>query len=164
MEFKLNACGIDIVLKITQYHKPEDEDDYSFCNCSYSFSSGKWLNYSKNNDEIIACFELEYLIEKLQALLDDKLKRDESIELIEPDFSFDLKTKRDLRKDKSYEYIAEGFEIEDVSLCWNIHLWDEDGGLTDNFLSICLYRKDIEKLLEYLKKVKSCAQKKGMQK
>lgn len=154
MEFKLNAEGIKITLKIDGYKKVKNNDNPIFCLCSYSFESDNWLNYHKENDEILACEEIDFLIEELNNLLNDKIIDDKEIEFWEPDFTFKLIGKKDLRKDKNYTYIAKGFEIEDICLYWNVHFWDKaEGSLSENYLSICLYREDIEKLLAYLQSV-----------
>ena len=154
MEFKLNADGIKIALQINGYEKVKDVDNPIFCDCSYSFVSDSWLNYSKENDPILACDEIDYLVSKLNSLLNDEITNDEEIEFWEPDFTFKLIGKKDLRKDKKYIYIAKGFEIEDICLYWNVHFWNkEEGALSGNMLSICLFREDIEKLLSFLQSI-----------
>lgn len=153
MKLNLNVEGIAIELEIKEYKKTKKDDNPIFCECSYSFTSKNWLNYSKKDDQIIACDEVDFLFEKLKELVNDELINDEEIEFWEPDFSFELITKKDLRKDKRYTYIAKGFEITDICLKWFVHFWDEDGALSENYLCITLAREDINKLIDYLEDI-----------
>ena len=152
MEFILNAEGINISFEIKGYKKTKNRDDPDWCKCSCSFVSGTWLNYSIKNREVLACEEIEYLLDNLQKLLDGQLKEDLEIEFWEPDFSFELITEKDLRKDERHIYIAKGYEIADIEAYWCIHFWDE-GALTGNYLKINLGREDIIKLRDYLKEI-----------
>ena len=152
MEFILNAEGINISFEIKGYKKTKNKDNPQWCECSCSFASGTWLNYSIKNSEVLACEEIEYLLDNLQKLLDGQLKEDLKIEFWEPDFSFELITEKDLRKDERYTYIAKGYEIADIEAYWCIHFWDE-GALTGNCLKIWLGREDIIKLRDYLKEI-----------
>ena len=152
MKLILDAEGINISFEIKGYKKTKDRDDPDWCKCSCSFASNKWLNYSIENSEVLTCDEVEYLLENLQKLLNGQLKKDLEIEFIEPDFSFELITEKDLRKDERHIYIAKGYEIVDIKVYWCVHFWD-DGALTDNCLKICLDREEIVKLRDYLKKI-----------
>ena len=152
MELILDAEGINISFEIKGYKKEKNSDNPIWCKCSSSFISDSWLNYSIKNSEVLACDEVEYLFENLQKLLDGQLKEDLEIEFIEPDFSFELITEKDLREDDRYDYIAKGYEIVDIKVFWCVHFWD-DGALTDNYLKICLDREEIVKLRDYLKNI-----------
>ena len=152
MKLILDAEGINISFEIKGYKKTKDRDDPVWCKCSCSFVSNKWLNYSIENSEVLTCGEVEYLLENLQKLLNGQLKEDLEIEFIEPDFSFELITEKDLREDERYTYIAKGYEIADIEAYWCIHFWDE-GALTGNYLKIWLGREDIIKLRDYLKEI-----------
>lgn len=100
MNLQLDAQGINIYLKIKGY-KPSDSDtwDSQWCNCDFSFYSGTWLNYHKEDDEVLLSCEVEELADKLSQLLNDELSEQTEILCIEPDFIFTLFPKRDLRKD-----------------------------------------------------------------
>lgn len=148
----LDAEGINISFEIKGYKKVKNSDNPIWCKCSSSFVSDSCLHYSIKNSEVLACDEVEYLLENLQKLLDGQLKEDLEIEFIEPDFSFELITEKDLREDDRYDYIAKGYEIVDIKVYWCVHLWD-DGALTDNYLKICLGREEIVKLRDYLKNI-----------
>ena len=152
MKLILDAEGIKITFEIKNYRKTTNKDDPDWCECSYSFIAGKWLNYSGENEEVLTCDEIEYLLEEIEKLLNDQLESNKELEFIEPDFSFELVTKKDLRNDERYVYIAKGHEIVDINLYWCVHFWDE-GCLTDNSLRISLSREDIVKLRNYLKEI-----------
>ena len=152
MKFKLNADGINISFEIKGYKKTKNRDDPDWCKCSYSFVADKWLNYSGENEEVLACDEIEYLLEEIEKLLNDQLESDEELEFIEPDFSFELVTKKDLRNDERVIYVAKGHEIVDINMYWCVHFWDQ-GALTDNTLKISLFREDIVRLRDYLKEI-----------
>ena len=116
MKFILDAEGIKITFEIKNYRKTTNKDDPDWCECSYSFIAGKWLNYSGENEEVLTCDEIEYLLEEIEKLLNDQLESDEELEFIEPDFSFELVTKKDLRNDERVIYIAKGHEIVDIKV------------------------------------------------
>ena len=66
MELILDAEGINISLEIKGYKKEKNSDNPIWCKCSSSFVSGTWLNYSVKNSEVLACEEIEYLLDNLQ--------------------------------------------------------------------------------------------------
>ena len=70
---------------------------------------------------------------------------------MEPDFNFILNPKRDRRLDPKVVYVRPGCEMVDISVEWRVSFWFE--GLTANYLSVTLYRPDIERLLAYLRLV-----------
>ena len=152
MKLTIDAEGINISLEIKCFRKTKNKENERWCKCFCSFVSNTWLNYSIENDEVLTCDEIEYLLENLQKLLDGQLQEDLTIEFIEPDFSFELITEKDLRKDEKYAYILNGYEIFDISAYWCVHFWD-NGVLTDNSLKISLFREDLIKLRDYLKEV-----------
>ena len=154
MWFEIDATGIKIKLQINGY-RPTNKDnwDSEWCRCDFLFSSGNWLNYHKENKEILLASEVDILEEKLSKLLDNKLWEIEEMVCIEPDFIFKLYPQTDLREDPKYTYIQPGYEIQDVYLEWKIFFWD--GGLTDNYLTVTLYREEIESLRDYLSAVKN---------
>ena len=152
MWLKLNLDGIVLSLRIRQYQKVEDVNwDLTWCKTDFSFISEPWLNYSKENDEMLLAREVDDLAEVLEKLLTDQLSAPTEFACIEPDFVFELHPKEDLRKDPRYLYIRPGSEIADIDMEWKVFFWD--GGLTGNYLSVALARPDIECLLTYLKVV-----------
>ena len=149
MWFEIDAGGIRIKLRIRGY-RPSNKDnwDSEWCKCDFAFSSGDWLNYHKENDEILLSYEVEQLAKSLTELLANKLMEETEITCIEPDFIFKLFPKKDLRNDPKYIYVRPGCELQDIYLEWKIYFWD--GGLTDNFLTVTLDREEIIKLRDYL--------------
>jgi hypothetical protein len=149
MWFEIDAGGIRIKLRIRGY-RPSNKDnwDSEWCKCDFAFSSGDWLNYHKENDEILLSYEVEQLAKSLTELLANKLMEETEITCIEPDFIFKLFPQKDLRNDPKYIYVRPGCELQDIYLEWKICFWD--GGLTDNFLTVTLDREEIIKLRDYL--------------
>ena len=152
MDFRLDICGITVYLKIKGYEKSTKEDwDGQWCRCDFSFMSGDWLNYHKEDDEVLMSCEVEELYEALSKLLTDELPDIKEICCMEPDFNFILYPKRDLRNDSKYTYVKPGYEMADIYMEWKVFFWNE--GLTDNFLCVTFGREDIEKLRDYLSSV-----------
>lgn len=149
MWFEIDADGIKVKLQITGY-TPANKDnwDSEWCKCDFLFSSGEWLNYHKENDEVLLCCEIEELAESLTDLIDDKLSGDKEIICIEPDFIFKLYPKKHLRENPNYTYIQPGCEIQDAYLEWKIYFWNE--GLTNNYLTVTLDRDNMVKFRDYL--------------
>lgn len=149
MWFKLNLNGIVMNLRIKGYEPSEKEKwDYQWCDVDFSFVGESWLNYQRDNDEVLLSCEVEELAQALDDLLADRLLEVKTIECIEPDFNFILHPKRDLRNDPKYTYIQKGYEIADIYMDMKIFFWNE--GLTDNFLSITFDRTDLQYLRDYL--------------
>ncbi|MFS8541308.1 MAG: hypothetical protein LOD89_04375 [Tissierellales bacterium] len=152
MWFKLNLDGIIFKLKILNYLPSSTENwDSQWCKIDLSITSGNWLKYIINNDELLLASEVETLSDNLRKLLNDELYETTQIECIEPDFKFILYPKKDLRSDPKYIYVQEGYEIEDISMEWIVFLWN--GGLTNNYLSMAFDRNDIEYLYYYLEMI-----------
>ncbi len=57
----------------------------------------------------------------------------------------------DLTKNLEYTYVRPGSAKQDIYAEWRIYFWN--GGLTDNFLTITLDRKDIVAFRDFLRKV-----------
>ena len=149
MWFEIDASGIRIKLQVKGY-KPTNDDnwDSEWCKCDCLLSSGDWLNYHIENDEVLLSAEVETLAKAFTKLLDNKLTEVTEICCIEPDFVFKLFPQTDLRNDPKYTYIRHGCEIQDIYLEWKIYFWDE--GLTENYLTVTLYRDEIISLRDYL--------------
>lgn len=152
MWFECDIRGIKVKFKIHGY-KPTNNDnwDSNWCKCEFSLSSGNWLNYHMENAEVLLSSEVIALAEASNKLLDNKFSEEIEISCIEPDFVFKLYPQKDLRNDPKYTYIRPGYEIQDIYLEWRVYFWD--GGLTDNYLTITLGRKEIINLRDYLTSV-----------
>lgn len=154
MWFEIDASGIKIKLQINGYKPTNKENwDSEWCRCDFLFTSGDWLNYHKENDEVLLCSEIDELAETLTELLDNKILEEREILCIEPDFIFKLYPETDLRDNPQYTYIQPGYEIQDIYLEWRIYFWYE--GLTDNYLTITFNRDKIESFRDYLVLVRS---------
>lgn len=149
MFFRIDIDGIDIQLRIKGYSASKKQSrDSQWCNCDFVFRSSDWLNYHKEDNEVLLSCEVEELESELTNLLNGELNDIKEICCIEPDFVFTLYPKRDLRKDSKYVYIQPGSEIADIFMEWKVYFWHE--GLTDNFLTITFDRNDIICLRDYL--------------
>jgi hypothetical protein len=149
MHFYKDISGIDVYLKIKGYSTSTKDDwDCKWCKCDFMFKSGKWLNYHKEDDEVLLSSEVEDLKEYLTKLLNGELSEVYEFECMEPDFIFTLYPEKDLRDDQKYVYVQPGFEIEDIHMEWKIYFWSD--GLTDNFLTVTLDRSDIVEFRDYL--------------
>ena len=149
MWLKIDADGIKIKLQINGYKPTSEENWYSeWCRCSFLFSSGEWLNYHKEDDEILLCSEIDGLVENLTELLNNEISEEKELAYIEPDFVFKLYPQTDLRKNPKCTYVAPGHEIQDIDLEWRIYFCNE--GLTGNYLTVTLHRDEIERLRDYL--------------
>lgn len=149
MWFEIDASGINIKLQINGY-RPTNKDnwDSEWCRCDFLFSSGDWLNYHKENDEVLLASEVDELEEKLSKLLDNKLTESEEMVCIEPDFIFKLYPQTDLRENPEYTYVQPRYEIQDIYLEWKVFFWCD--GLTDNHLVVTLGRDEIKSMRDYL--------------
>lgn len=157
MWLKLDLSGIKLSLQIRNYRKPpEDDCDSTWCQTDFSFAADEWLNYRKENDEVFLAREIEEMEKALDDLLHDRLKEPMEFNCIEPDFNFVLSPKQDVRLNPKVLYVRPGYEIVDIDMEWKISFWHE--GLTANYLSVSLNRRDIECLLLYLRLVMGKAQ------
>ena len=72
--------------------------------------------------------------------------------MMEPDFVFMLYPMKDLRTDSKYTYVAPGHEFQDIYVEWRVYFWD--GGITENFLTITMYRNDIIAFRDFLESIR----------
>ena len=148
MCLKLDACGIDINLKIKGYTtSTKDNWDYQWCRCDFSFSSGDWLNYQREDNEVLLCCEVEELETYFTKLLNDELSAVKKITCLEPDFVFVLHPQFNKRKNSQYADVNYEKE-EDIYVEWKVFFWS--GGITDNHLTVILDRNDIMVMRDYL--------------
>lgn len=153
MSFEINIKGIDVKLNIRNY-KLYNRDDFSdWCRCDFSLTSGDWLKYYVEDDELILSSEVDELEKNLTFLLENKFSDIFEMPCIEPDFCFILHPQKDLRENPKYTYVAPGYEVEDIYLEWRIYFWHD--GLTDNFLNLRFNRDEIIKFRDYLSDVRN---------
>ena len=153
MWFTLDLDGITLHLRIQNYKKSSNSIswDENWTCVDLTLQAKEWLNYQIKNDEIMLACEVEELRDKLGLLLVDGLTEPYSLELIEPDLTFELNPKKDIRNDPRILYVRPGFEIVDIDMEMEVSFWN--GGLTANKLVLSFDRGDIEKLRLYLQLV-----------
>ena len=153
MNFEININGIDVKLNIRNYKLGNREEFSDWCRCDFSLTSGDWLNYYVEDDELLLSSEVDELENNLTLLIENKFSDVAFMPCIEPDFCFILHPQKDLREDSKYTYVAPGYEVEDIYLEWRIYFWHD--GLTDNFLSLRFNRDEIIKFRDYLSDVRN---------
>jgi len=99
---------------------------------------------------LLAC-EIEELENNINALLSGKIKKTERMELTEPDFEFVFYPKCYAQEGESGISVMPKQEIADISMEWEVHLWDD--GLTANRFITVLDRQDMIILRDYLRLV-----------
>lgn len=142
----LDLDGIVLELRISEYKKSTTQWDEEWCKVDLFLRSDEWLNYKIKGQEILLACEVEMLCQALKDLLTDKITQEKKFEWIEPDLSFTLFPKQDIRD--QFIYTKPGYEIADIGMDLEIAFWHE--GLTGNRLTIPFIRSDIEQLLCYL--------------
>lgn len=150
MTLKLDLDGIQVQLCIIGY-RPSSEEDWTgeWCKTDFSFRSAPWLDYHQEGDEVFLCREVEELCDQLGRLLTDQLTEEMELTFIEPDFTFRLSPKQDLRQNPRVTYIAPTANpTVDISADWTVSFWHD--GLTANYLSVALGREEISHLHNYL--------------
>lgn len=152
MLLKFDLDGINVTLQIKNYRKASHDDwDTTWCKVDCSFVSEPWLQYQKTNDEIFLAQEIDDLADLFENLLTDQAKEPIKYPCMEPDFEFLLYPKHDIRDNPKVVYFKPGCEIVDIGAEWKVSFWHD--GLTANYLSLYLDRKDIECLLAYFQLV-----------
>lgn len=154
MGLELEVDGIKVKFEIRGYLLTDRSNWYSeWCKVDYSFSFKDSLNFHKDNYESVLSSEIDYLVEQLANLLDNKITETVEIKFLEPDLEFVLSPSFDIRTNPNVIYVEPGCEISDISLEWRIYFNDQ--WATANFLTITLDRDEINSLLEYLKSVQN---------
>lgn len=150
MWLRLNLEGVDFHFRISKYRKSTRENWYDeWCEIDLTLQSHEWLNYQIVSDETMLATEVEDVRDKINDLLHDKLDKPEKIECIEPDFTFLLHPKEDIRNNPDIIYVKPGCEIFDIDMDFQVSFWDRDGCLSSNRLLLSFGREDLEKLLCY---------------
>ena len=150
MWLRLDLEGLDFQFRITGYHPSTRENwDCEWCNVDLSMIAPHWLDYHIDNQEIMLCCEVESLKKGIDDLLEDRLTEKKEISFIEPDLSFHLFPREDLRKNPEVSYVAPGHEWTEVDADLEVHTWNH--GLTENRIMTCFSRDELGILLCYLK-------------
>lgn len=152
MRLVMNISGIEFHFQIHNYSKSKTDDwDSEWSKLSLKLFAQNWLNYEIKYDEIMLMSEIEELRDDLENLINDKLTENQTIEFLEPDLSFVLSPKFDIRNNPNILYVEEGYEIADITMDLEVNFWDSrDRSATANKLTLCLDREEIEIFLDYL--------------
>jgi len=146
---KMNIDGTYFEFGIKNYTNSQS-DDINWANIKIQVYNS-YFNYYRNS-ELLACSEIERILEKLELLLDDKLEKKTKLNFYEPDLEIELHPKLNLKETGEYAYIKEGHEIQDIYMELSINLTDRDGAYTGQKYVMIFNREEIEKLVIYLNK------------
>lgn len=151
MALHLELCGIQFDFAIHNYKPSTIYNRFdTWCNVDFYIRSGNWLDY-RIDGELLMNDEVDEILTRIDHILNGGIGDPSVWECIEPDFHFTFHPMKDRTEDHRYTYVAPGHEIEDIKLEWSVYFWD--GGLTENRLTLTLYREDIIALQQYLKSV-----------
>lgn len=118
MWLNLNLDDMIFKFQITNY-KNNPTLNEEWCKVSFDIQFDTIIHYQTENNELILYYELEDIRNYLGDLINNKLKKQEIIQCIEPDFSFIFKP---YNQSKSIETDYSD-SILDKSLELRIHLW-----------------------------------------
>lgn len=151
MRLRLNLNGVDVQLKINDWHKPNKNADWDdWCYVELVLISN-YLNYSVSS-EILTSGEVLNLCDRLEELLSGKLKEDMHICFMEPDLEFNLSVAKRLYDIPGKVTYRDGYMDVDIEGDWIINFWCDDG-LGYNSFKMGLSRVDLEDICNYLKYV-----------
>ncbi len=145
MWLKLNIEGFIVYFQIKGY-KPSESgySDDLWCDIKLTVEYGNDFKIHRSG-ELLYSDEIEHLLMKFQDLLADRIKDAEEIDFMEPDFVFVLDSQLNLSNERNE------INNREVFVDFRIHFWN--GNLTENHLSLRLYKENIEYLLYYIKLV-----------
>lgn len=151
----MDIDGIELLFHIHEFYPSSRENwDDEWAKISFRVTSGEWLNYIINYQEIMMMCEIEQLRDILHKQLSNDLTEVYELECLEPDLTFRIIPLSDFRESSKTLSIKEDFEIIDIDLQIDISFWNE--GLTANKLTLSLDRNEIENLACYLDVVTDC--------
>ena len=153
MSFDRTIDGMELMLKIRGYQFSTDDNyDDAWCECDFRFHFEGVVDYHREKYEVLLSSEVDILDEKLTELLEGKISETSYTSMTEPDFIFILKPQEDLRNNPNFVYVAPGYEIKDIEMEWRVYFWHD--GLTENYLSVTLFRDDIVALRDYIRSIR----------
>lgn len=152
MWLKLDSEGMKIELQINNYELSNKEDwDDQRCAVDFAFKFPECIDYVRNHNGIILSCEVEMLEEKINNFLHNKILNGEVIELLEPDFVFELLPRIDAIGTGVCRGVTSENKLSTPLMKWKVNLWN--GGLTDNYFSTTLGEKDLRIFRDYLRLV-----------
>lgn len=71
-------------------YQPSDEESlsYQWCKVDFYFDFPGYINYSRQDDEVMLSCEIETLESKIDDFINDRINEKETLEFIEQDFDF----------------------------------------------------------------------------
>ena len=139
---RFNFNGLIFKMKNEGYNS-----DNEWLKTSWRLTLENIINYNVDCCEVFTKECIDLIIKYATRLLDGKLKQKIDFDALEPDFSFLFVPKKTFHDDITKEpFTTEPYMEIRVHLCHN--------GLTDNFISMTLWEKDILKFRDYLLDVK----------
>lgn len=145
----LDVHGIRLEFSVNEYRRKESAYE-DWCDVDFHIQSGQWLDYHITG-ELLLRADVDGILSGIDRLVTSGVDAPYEWPCTEPDFHFMFHPPKDLTKDPKYTYVAPGYEIEDIKLEWSVYFWDR--GLTDNRLTLTLFRRQITALREYLRSV-----------
>ena len=154
MWIKFDLEGMKFEIQIKNQHRNTkyfDADDWAEVSFNVQFQN--IIQYVKENDEILMWGEIENLIQTIKELSINKIKKTETVYFVEPDFEFvfepDPEVNTEPKPDIKSDYFCGSLD-KNVDMRLNIYLWDNDGMLTENYMSLDFGRQDIYEFYIYL--------------
>lgn len=138
------------ILFCTYFFKKQFEFEYEAYSdyTMFCIQNGNWLNYVVSSDLLLS-HEVECLNKNLEELLSGNITTYKELEFTEPDISLVFNPKKEFDVNDinpNYEH-----KFDDIFAEFHIHLWDSV--LTDNYISLCLVRENIEAIVSCLDSV-----------
>lgn len=147
---RMNIDDTYFEFEIFNYIKEHENDD-KWADIKINIHNSNFKYFRRS--ELMTYAEVEGLINMMEKLLNDELKEKEEIEFYEPDLEFTLYPKINLWDTGKYTYIKGGHEIQDIYMELAINLTDKRGEYTGQKYIMIFDRKEIKKIVAYMKAV-----------
>ena len=145
MKLRLDLDDIEVIFKIKWWRKSgEPYYDY-WCKVDLCLTS-PYLNYKRDDDEMLMCCEVEDLEDLLGKLISNALEEDTEIAFIEPDLEFKFETAKTIHRDGWTEHSNIFGELI-------VNFWCKDGSLGCNHLHMGMAIDDLVAMHKYLQLV-----------
>lgn len=148
-----SECRIESDGTIYRFHiasKGYNDGGYYWTDASISVEN--WCFNYRTSGTCFEFSELKHIRAKLTCLLNNEITSIETLTFLEPDVQIILKPKNDLRDSGEYDFIKEGYEIEDITVEFLLFPFLE-GVMTEQHYVMPLYRDEINELVLYLDKM-----------
>lgn len=139
MWLRLDLDGVEMRLRIRDYvQSTEDGWHREWCSIDFHLQS-KWINYPRNDAELLLSVEVESLRDDLEAVFDGRIIRNFEVRHVEPDLRFFFTV-----FDKDGRRVTPMADLR-------VSFWNH--GLTNNYLSLRFDVADLDALWQYLRLV-----------